>query len=425
MEIHGFRLPKIGARIIKSAAGVAVCMLLYMLRGESGMPFYSALAVLWCMQPYTDTTKNMAKQRTIGTITGAAHGLVFLLIFMRFPEAGAAIKYLAASAMIIPVIYTTVLMKKKNASFFSCVVFLSIAISHSSDANPYIFVLNRVIDTFIGIAVGVAVNIVHIPKKHNGNILYVSGIDDVLVSGGEPMSAYSKVELNRLIAAGAKFTVSTVRTPAAILELMQGINFVLPVIAMDGAVLFDTASNTYIEAVPLSKETADKCERIILKEGLHCFVNSLFDNTLIIYYGEFCNEAEQDLFNRLRKSPYRNYTHSSFRSGMRGAEEIIYLMVLATDGDIERLREALFAEELDWETRMTFTPAQEYPGYTYLKIYSKEASKQKMLELLTSRSGAEKAVTFGSVDGDYDVIVDGSGGDAAVRTLKKLYEKKN
>lgn len=39
--------------------------------------------------------------------------------------------------------------------------------------------------------------------------------------------------------------------------------------------------------------------------------------------------------------------------------------------------------------------------------------------------GAEKSVTFGSVDGDYDVIVDGSGGDAAVRTLKKLYEKKN
>lgn len=216
--------------------------------------------------------------------------------------------------------------------------------------------LNRIIDTFIGIGVGVAVNIVHIPQKYNGNILYVSGIDNVLVSGCEPMSAYSKVELNRLIAAGAKFTVSTVRTPAAILELMQSINFILPVIAMDGAVLFDTASNTYIEAVPLSKETSDKCEGIILEEGLHCFVNSLFDNTLIIYYGDFCSEAEQDLFSRLRKSPYRNYTHSSFRSGMRGAE---------------------------------------------------------------------KAVTFGSVDGDYDVIVDGSGGDAAVRTLKKLYEKKN
>lgn len=367
----------------------------------------------------------MAKQRSVGTITGAAYGLVFLLIFRRFPIANAAVKYLAASAMIIPVIYTTVLMKKKNASFFSCVVFLSIAISHSSDANPYIFVLNRIIDTFIGIAVGVAVNTAHIPKKHNGNILYVSGIDDVLVSGCEPMSAYSKVELNRLIAAGAKFTVSTVRTPAAILELMQGINFVLPVIAMDGAVLFGTAANVYIESIPLSKDTSDKCERIIRRESLHCFVNSLFDNTLIIYYGDFCNEAEQNLFNRLRKSPYRNYTHVSFRSGMRGAEQIIYLMVLAPDSDIERLRGALFAAGLDWETRITLTPAREYPGYTYLKIYSKEASKQKMLELLTSRSGAEKAVTFGSVEGDYDVIVDGSGGDAAVRTLKKLYEKKN
>ena len=47
------------------------------------------------------------------------------------------------SLMIIVVLYTTVLIKKKQASYFSCVVFLSIVVNHVADANPYLFVWNH------------------------------------------------------------------------------------------------------------------------------------------------------------------------------------------------------------------------------------------------------------------------------------------
>ena len=57
-------LPPIGQRILKSAAAVALCMTVYYFRTKlpigNGIPFYSALAALWCMQPYPDTTKNNA-----------------------------------------------------------------------------------------------------------------------------------------------------------------------------------------------------------------------------------------------------------------------------------------------------------------------------------------------------------------------------
>ena len=151
------RFPPIGQRIIKSA--VALCMIVYHIRSllpiENGIPFYSALAALWCMQPSVDTTKNNAGQRTFGTVTGAAYGLVFLnfLYFSKITEPICV--YLLASAVVIPVIYSTVVLKKRNASFFSCVVFLSIALTHSFDQDPYIFVFNRVMDTFIGIGIGI------------------------------------------------------------------------------------------------------------------------------------------------------------------------------------------------------------------------------------------------------------------------------
>ena len=63
------------------------------------------------------------------------------------------------SGMIVLVIYTSVFIKKKKASYFSCVVFLSIVVNHIGDLNPYLFACNRFLDTVIGIAIGVLVNI--------------------------------------------------------------------------------------------------------------------------------------------------------------------------------------------------------------------------------------------------------------------------
>ena len=43
-------MPKIGMRIIKSAVAVFICFLIYLIRGE-GLPFYSTIAAIMCMQP--------------------------------------------------------------------------------------------------------------------------------------------------------------------------------------------------------------------------------------------------------------------------------------------------------------------------------------------------------------------------------------
>ena len=78
------RLPPIGARIIKSAVSVALCMLIYFVRTllpvGNGIPFYSALAALWCLQPYSAMSTHNAGQRSIATFIGAAFGLGFIVM---------------------------------------------------------------------------------------------------------------------------------------------------------------------------------------------------------------------------------------------------------------------------------------------------------------------------------------------------------
>ena len=419
-------LPPIGARIMKSSLGSLICVGIYFLREllpiGSGIPFYSILAVLWCIQPYTTSTLAMAKQRTIGTFLGAAYGLAFLLVFRALGGGNKTTVYITSCLMLIPVLYTTVLLEKRNASYFSCVVFLTIAFNHSFDENPYLFAFNRVLDTLIGIGVGVLLNSAHRPVKQKENVLYVSGIDSVLVSSREVMIPYNKVELNRLIAQGVNFTISTIRTPASMMDPLSGINLKLPVIAMDGAVLYDIRENRYLDVFALERSAAARVEAMIESEGAHAFVNVLRDNTLLIYYGEFKNDAEKDMFDRLRRSPYRNYTGKAYRSD-EGREQVLYIMTLTRIDHAQKIAGRI-REVLGTTVRVMLYPASEYDGYTYLKVYAADACKANMLKILQKRIGADRVVTFGSIPGQYDVYVHDDGGNSAVKMLKRLYEGK-
>lgn len=85
-EKRNRKLPAVGQRIVRSSIAVALCFVLYYIRGKQGIPFYSALAVLQCIQPYNFNMKEMAKKRTIGTFVGAFWGTI--VIFLLFALQG-------------------------------------------------------------------------------------------------------------------------------------------------------------------------------------------------------------------------------------------------------------------------------------------------------------------------------------------------
>ena len=412
------RFPHIGLRIMKSAVATFLCLLVDMLR--HGAPFYSILAVLQCMQPYRESTLKIAVQRTTGTIVGAIYGLIVLLLELSvFRPMGfdGLWWYLLVAASVVAVLYTTVLIKKKNASYFSCVVFMSIVINHIGDDNPYLFVLNRVTDTMIGIVIGMAVNSFHLPRKIEKNVLYAAALNDVLVGRMDSFSDYSKVELNRMLDEGIQFTIMTMRTPASYLEVARDIHVKLPVILMNGAVLYDVRNNLYLEKIEIPYEEALEIKAFIRQEGENCFTNIIEENSVIILYDELHNEGEKAVYQQLRKSPYRNYNRRELESG----ENVVYFMVVDTRKRIDRLYEAMEQEGYAARYQIIHYDSDEYPGYAYLKLYHRRVSKKGMLERLQKRLGIPGVCTIGSIPGEYDLEVDGDhAGDEVVRQLYHL-----
>ncbi|MGN0700485.1 MAG: HAD hydrolase family protein [Oscillospiraceae bacterium] len=406
-----FRLPPVGNRIIKSAVGVLLCWCVYLLRGRNGIPFYSMLAALWCIQPYINKTFSMALQRTVGTLIGAAFGLITIVLeIFVFDIYDRPLGFLIVALMIIPVIYTTLLIKRPNASYFSCVVFLSITVNHIMDENPYLFVLNRVLDTFIGIAIGMLVNSARVPRRRVKDVLFTAELDDMLSPISEQLTAFSKIEINRMLAEGLKFTLVTMRTPASLMSILSDVNLSLPVVVMNGAALYDFRENSYVKAYIISRDSCERVRAVVNAAGMNVFTNALCDESLVIYYDKLENEAEQKIFSSLKKSPYRNYLNRP----PQPEDRVIYLMIIDRSEKIARLFEELKSSEIGSLLKMITYPSQDYPGFSYIKIYNKNAGKQHMTEILCREYGIDKCKAV-STDGSRSL-------NAIARRLKSSFE---
>ncbi|WP_275552263.1 HAD hydrolase family protein [Anaerotignum lactatifermentans] len=388
-------------RMIKTALAVAICLLIYLLRGKQGVPVFSTIAAIICMQPYVENSVTVAFNRIIGTLTGAAMGLFVLYLFQWIPPRVEFLDYVIISLAVIPAMYITVVMKKTGASAMAAVVLLSVTLSDGR-YGPLVDAFNRSLETIVGILVSLCVNMIHLPRKRREEFFFVSGFDGALCGEKTGVTPYSVFELNQLLNDGVAFTIATERTPASLLADVGGIHLNLPVIAMDGAVLFDMKEKRYLACNALSKEMTKRICHFLQEKDLHYFLNVVLEDALLIYYREFRNEEEQKLYERARTSPYRNYVHGEVPE--EGA--IVYILLVLTDEDADMAEAEIRRMDTEGELLFLRDKTETPEGYCHLKIYHKNATKEYMMQRLLENLGGEKRriVAFGSNRNDLSMM---------------------
>lgn len=415
------RLTLPGQRIIRSAFAVAVCMVFYLLRPWEGIPFYSATAALQCIQPYTKDMKKIARKRILGTIVGASCGLMLLLLenwLVGDVAANTTPHYLMVPLFLILTLYLTVVFGIQELAYFSGAVFLALTINHFTDENPFLFALNRLLDTTIGILVGSVVNRLHFPRRRNTDTLYVSALGHSLLDSESRLSNFSRIELNRLIDDGMKFSLSTIQTQATVRELLPGVKLRCPIITMDGAALYDMGSLSYLRTTPMSEEKAARIMAWCREKDLPFFANSIEQNLLVIRFRELGNDAMKQLFEKKRNSPYRNF----IRSEADSYENVVYLLILEHEETIDKIYEELMKEPWIGDYRVAKHESFLHQGYYTLKIYDAACSRDAMLRELESIMGTKETLTFGVDANRYDVAIPNSDRNLLVRELKKRFE---
>ena len=142
------KLQKPGMRNIKTGIGVMICALVGYFNIVDNT-FFAAAACIVCMQTTVKSSVTVGLNRLKGTFIGGLIGFLFVIIKPGDP--------ILSCLGVITTIYICNLLKVNNYVTIACVVYCAIYLS-IGDANPIAYSISRILDTSVGVIIGVAVN---------------------------------------------------------------------------------------------------------------------------------------------------------------------------------------------------------------------------------------------------------------------------
>lgn len=163
MKLNGHY--RIGLRAIKTAISVFLCFVVAILfKREDAL--FSSIAALICMQQTYDATFKQGMHRLLGTIIGGIVGFGALEILKLFPNYDDVFDMFVVPICMLAVIYICNTIGMQSSIVIGCIVVLSlITIPNKDVGNALPYVVNRVIDTSIGIIIAMGVNRYIFPNK--------------------------------------------------------------------------------------------------------------------------------------------------------------------------------------------------------------------------------------------------------------------
>lgn len=412
--------PRIGARIVKSAFAVGLCLYIYRILGLEDIPFFLIIAALQGLQPYQHEVREIAVRNFIGTFIGAGCSLLVLLCqhFVLVPYEASYNWFVIVVTLGVAVsLYSAVVLGHGDAAYFSAVVYLCIIMVDMDNQSPFLYVMQRLVETLCGIGIGMAVNEIHVPRRHIRDTLFVAALDDVLHSESSILPEYSKVELNRLLDAGVRLSVITQHSSASFWQAAGSIRFRMPVILLDGAVMYSPSEKRYLAKTALSYGETMRIMKLLDDPELTLLQSAIVDNTVLVFRQEV-SEACKEAYEALRLTPYRNFIHAPLPEGLAPVYVFCMGRPEKLDAACEILREAGVYEQYK-VMRYKF---QNHEGVEYMRIFSRDADRYKMLEELRKVCGLEKLRTFGNDPDSYDVCVRTAEGESILKAIRDAAE---
>lgn len=378
--------PRIGQRMIKTAVAVFFCLIFYYLRGYRGedMPSEAAITAIICMQPYVRDTREYALNRMTGTLIGAGWGLFLLFLLLAFPILGANpyALYVLMALGVLASLYTSIAFRKPDASGLAAIVFICIVIAFPEIETPILDALERILGVMLGTAVAICVNVFRLPRSRNPDLAFFVRSDDLVPDRFSQIDPAALFRLNSLCRDGAKICLISRHAPAFFAAQLSAVELNLPMIVMDGAALYDVRENRYLQTETMRESDASRLMEKLDNLGQSYFLYTVRNHkTRIFHVGEM-RGAEQDVLNRLRRTPYRDYLDADIYS----LGEIVCVKLIGETKEIERLRNRLYTFALCRKLRTAIQPQTDAPGVSGLYIYSERATvrgaEARLMEML-------------------------------------------
>ena len=404
---------KVGLRIVKTALAVFMCLTLYVLLKTieyiPGVPknfafnwynpFFAGIAAAYSIHPSKKASLRQAKNRCVASLIGGIIGILLVSIYTFFggewPNVYAVnletfnflLPYILVSVCIVLVIETGVVLKQKDAIFVSVLTFLSVTINPNSAVEKWYwqFGINRILSTIIGVLIALGVNLFRLPRLYkNKNLLFCVGIDGMLNGDNDRFKGYIQYKMNDLYSKGANLTLFTTRTPTTFMPLLGDINVNRPIVCMSGAALYDANTLKYLALEKMEKNDAVKLNKLLNKNGISPFINTVENDVLFVHNDELNNEGEILYAESKKNAAYGNYSYNK-----PNMENVVYFLIVEEKNRknqiVELLKECELKDKISVLVYDAFESNELEKKFVYIKVYNKKIEELNILKEYASK----------------------------------------
>jgi Cof subfamily protein (haloacid dehalogenase superfamily) len=213
-------------------------------------------------------------------------------------------------------------------------------------------------------------------------------------------SKESKNALQALLLDGLTFSVASARSVVSMRPILDGLSLNLPVIGLNGAFLTDIHTGRH--EIVNSIESAAGREILEAIESLgHCPIVSTFDGQSDwLYYKPSTNDGERHYIADRRSNNDSRLRLTDNFTGCLG-EQVVCLTVIGTAEPLSELRLSIL-EQYGELVEIHFFENRYTPGWFWLTIHDRRATKDQAVELLRASYGLgeHELIVFGDHTND-------------------------
>jgi len=222
--------------------------------------------------------------------------------------------------------------------------------------------------------------------------LYISDLDGTLLNLEKEISEYTRSTLNQLIAGGLHFSIATARTAATVEKIVAGLQINLPVILMNGVMIYDLQTAKYLNIQTIPGETVKAIITLLKEHTLTGFMYAVSGTELVTYYEDLKSPALQEFYQERVTRYQKSFEQTASFLNVTPGNQIIYFVLLDEQKPLMLIYEALKAlPEID----LAFYKDIYDKNLWVLEIHSIHASKFNAVNYLREYCGFHRIIGFG------------------------------
>lgn len=231
------------------------------------------------------------------------------------------------------------------------------------------------------------------------NTLYVTDLDGTFLNSKAELSDDTKRIISEAISAGSNFTVATARTFATVRKMFEGIALRLPVVLMNGVMIYDITSERAVTCHSIGRESTRKVFEAYKKHGIFPLIYRYKKPFLEIEYYDKNNPYQMKYIGNRHEAEGKKFIYSP-TFDYEGKEEVIYIVTLDR---YEKLL-PLYNDIKEINDVSCVFYRDNYTDCYFLEIFAKDVSKASSMLEVKNMVGAEKVVSFGDNLNDIEMF---------------------